>query len=131
MFADATILDASSFEVCTWCHALALHAYLSCRAGSAVADDLIGEVFVRAFASRATYDAALGDIRPWLFEIARHVFHAHWRVLGRPAALVESASADQWPDVDSHLDAFADRGRLAAALDELSNEEREVLLLVT
>ena len=130
VFADAAILDASNFEARTWRHAVALHAYLSRRAGGVVADDLLGEVFVRAFASRATYDAALGDTRPWLFGIARHVLHAHWRAFGRPAAPVESAIADPWPDIDSQLDAFADRGRLAAALDELTDEEREVLLLV-
>ena len=45
----STIGDASAFVELTWRHGVAIHRYLSRRAGGAEADDLLGEVWVQAF----------------------------------------------------------------------------------
>ena len=48
----------------------AIHAYLARRTGRQGADDLFGEVWLRAYAGRAAYDGRLGDPLPWLYGIA-------------------------------------------------------------
>ena len=72
----STIGDASAFVELTWRHGVAIHRYLSRRAGGAEADDLLGEVWVQAFRARATDDHAWPDARPWLYGIARNVLLA-------------------------------------------------------
>src|SRR5580698_1572854 len=60
-------------------HEVAIHGYLTRRAGLRAADDLLGEVWVRAFGARHRYDTSHEDARPWLYGIARNVLRAHWR----------------------------------------------------
>ena len=45
-------------------HEVAVHAYLARRAGRQAADDLLGEVWVRAFGGRAGFDPAHGGHQP-------------------------------------------------------------------
>ena len=60
-------------------HEAAVHGFLARRAGPQVAADLLGEVWLRAFAGRGGYDPAHPDALPWLYGIARNVLRAHWR----------------------------------------------------
>ena len=113
-------------------HEVAVHGYLARRAGRQAADDLLGEVWVRAFGGRAGFDPAHPDARPWLYGIARNVLRAHWRA-GRPAdqaGVVEAV--DPWDDVIDRLDsgAAARTREMVGAVRALPPEEREVLLLV-
>jgi RNA polymerase sigma factor (sigma-70 family) len=123
-------------------HEVAVHAFLARRAGRQAADDLLGEVWVRAFGGRAGFDPAYSDARPWLYGIARNVLRAHWRSaraadptvqlvhqVGRPGVV---EAVDPWDDVIGRLDsAAAVRTReMAGAVRALPPEEREVLLLV-
>jgi len=116
-------------------HEVAVHAFLARRAGRQAADDLLGEVWVRAFGGRAGFDPAHSDARPWLYGIARNVLRAHWRGAGsgRPADRAGAVEAvDPWDDVIDRLDsATAARTReMVGAVRALPPEEREVLLLV-
>ena len=58
-------------------HEVAIHGYLTGRPGLRAADDLLGEVWVRAFGARHRYDTSHEDARPWLYGIARNVLRAH------------------------------------------------------
>jgi RNA polymerase sigma factor (sigma-70 family) len=110
-------------------HEVAVHGFLARRAGRQAADDLLGEVWVRAFAARGGYDPGHEDARPWLYGIARNVLRAHWRArrdAGRPAA----EAVDPWDDVVDRLDSAARVRVLASALRALPAAERDVLLLV-
>jgi len=112
-------------------HELAIHAYLARRAGQQAADDLLAEVWLRAFAARGGYDTSTGDARPWLYGIARNVLHEHWRAsrVGQAAARGET-STDPWDAVNDRLDAAGPARVAAAAVRGLPAAEREVLLLV-
>jgi RNA polymerase sigma factor (sigma-70 family) len=113
-------------------HEVAVHGYLARRAGRQAADDLLGEVWVRAFGGRGGFDPAHADARPWLYGIARNVLRAHWRA-GRAADRAGAVEAvDPWDDVIDRLDsAAAARTReMVGAVRALPPEEREVLLLV-
>src|SRR5579863_3721180 len=112
-------------------HGQAIHAYLARRSGRDAADDLLGEVWLRAYAARRTYDRRWPDARPWLYGIARNVLREHWRSLPAGGDPFGRASEDPWPDVDARLDAAARVADLRRALARLTPGDREVLLLVT
>jgi RNA polymerase sigma factor (sigma-70 family) len=123
--------DGSAFRQLYDRHAAAVHAYLSRRVGRHESDDLLSEVWFRAYRARHGYDGRSANARPWLYGIARNVMLEHWRrrlTAGTvPAAL---GGLDPWPDVDARLDAQIALAHLRETLSRLSEDEREVLLLV-
>jgi RNA polymerase sigma factor (sigma-70 family) len=134
--------NANAFSGLLRRHGPAIHAYLARRGGRDAADDLLGEVWLRAYAARGQYDQRWPDARPWLYGIARNVLREHWRrtagaggaggVAGageEPAYL--AAIEDPWADVDDRLDAAARLADLRRALARLAPGDRDVLLLVT
>ncbi|MGC2484982.1 MAG: RNA polymerase sigma factor [Acidimicrobiales bacterium] len=135
-FEDADIVrrslsgDPHAFRDLFWRHGGSIHAYLARRAGRDVADDLVGDVWLRAFGGRASYNEAYRDARPWLYGIARLVLLEHWRHRARPMPRIPAVVNDPWPEVDERLDVASRRIELVAALGELTEEERETLLLV-
>jgi len=121
--------DPAAFVALFWRHGPAVHAYLSRRAGRQDADDLLSEVWLRAFTGRA--DRRSPEALPWLYGIARNVLSAHWRRQARPRAHAElSDELDPWADADARVDATAQRATIDRVLATLSKDEREVLLLV-
>jgi RNA polymerase sigma factor (sigma-70 family) len=113
-------------------HGQAIHAYLARRTSRDAADDLLGEVMLRAYAARRQYHEQRPDARPWLYGIARNVLREHWRRAGAAQWGDGPAGAeDPWPEVDSRLDAQARLSDLRGALAKLANRDREVLLLVS
>ncbi|MEV6271980.1 sigma-70 family RNA polymerase sigma factor [Kribbella sp. NPDC051936] len=109
-----------------------IHAYLSRRTADGVADDLLGEVWVAAYAGRSSFDPDLGSPRAWLFGVARHVLHGYYRKrrLRVPTLLGFERPVDETDAVDARLDAAALGPALRTALHDLPAAERELLLLV-
>jgi RNA polymerase sigma-70 factor (ECF subfamily) len=116
-----------------WRHGPAVHSYLSRRAGHQHADDLLEEVWVRAFRSRDRYDDRLAALA-WLYGIARNVLLGHFRSQHSMAAADTGrrhpGEPDPWDAVDDRLDARRTVSSLTEALAALSDKDREVLLLV-
>lgn len=77
-------------------HEVAIHGYLSRRAGHQAADDLLGEVWVRAFGARRSYDSGYDDARPWLYGIARNVLRAHWTTNQPIGLTTPEETLDPW-----------------------------------
>ncbi|MFB4302550.1 RNA polymerase sigma factor [Actinomadura sp. NTSP31] len=59
--------DVDAFMEVVRRHEAAVGAYLVRRVGREAAEDLLGEVWVAALGSRASYDRSFPDARPWLF----------------------------------------------------------------
>jgi RNA polymerase sigma factor (sigma-70 family) len=110
-------------------HAAAVFRYLARRAGPPAAEDLLSEVFVAALSASARVQAHdSGSALPWLYGIALNVLRRHFRQ--QPAQGMARDLGMDWDAVDERLDAWAERGRLRAALEGLSESDRELLLLV-
>lgn len=77
MASDAELIAASlagdgeAFVEVIHRHEVAVGAYLVRRAGRELAEDLLGEVWMAAFGSRAAYDQSFPGARPWLFGVAQ------------------------------------------------------------
>jgi RNA polymerase sigma factor (sigma-70 family) len=122
--------DAKAFGELFWRHNGAVHAYLARRAGRDTADDLVAEVWLRAFRDRANFAPRYTDARPWLYGIARNVLNAHWRQMSKAPPLLPVAVSDPWPEFEEHIDVNERRADLMDALEALTDDEREALLLV-
>jgi RNA polymerase sigma-70 factor (ECF subfamily) len=112
-------------------HGADIHAYLSRRTVDGVADDLLGDVWVAAYAGRSRYDPELGSARAWLFGVARHVLHGYYRKQRLRVRLFGiDRPADETAAIDARLDAAALAPQLRQGLRDLPPVERELLLLV-
>jgi len=111
-------------------HARAVFRYLARRAGPPTAEDLVSEVFIAALSASSRVVAHdSGSALPWLYGIALNVLRKHFQKT-RPEHAVASDSGVDWDAVGDRLDAWAERGRLRAALSGLSDSDRELLLLM-
>jgi RNA polymerase sigma factor (sigma-70 family) len=113
----------------------AIHGYVARRLGRGLADDVASETFLIAFDRRRRYDVEQPDARPWLYGIASNLVARHRRAEVRRYRALSRAAVERTDDGDAErvagrLDAEALRGRLAAALLEIEDRDREVLLLV-
>lgn len=116
-------------------HFPGIYGYIDSRLGSDEADDLTAETFIDAFRRRASFDAARGAVRPWLFGIATRLVAQHRRAEARRYRALARTPAE--PDPGGHDDrvaarvtAQAHREQLMLALAGLSDDDRDVLLLI-
>jgi RNA polymerase sigma-70 factor (ECF subfamily) len=124
--------DEDAFVEVVRRHEVAVGAYLARRVGRDRAEDLLGEVWVAAFTSRANYDRSFPDAGPWLFGVAHNTLRRHWR--SHPAEELRAdlgadltSGWDPWAAVDDRVDA---ESVLRGALALLRPQQREILTLV-
>lgn len=112
-----------------------IYRYLAGRLGPDTADDLAAETFLSAFRRRNSFDPDRGAVRPWLYGFATNLVARHRRAesrryaaLARMGAEVVAGSDEE--QIAERLNAWQARQRLAEALRELSDGDRDVLLLI-
>jgi RNA polymerase sigma-70 factor (ECF subfamily) len=116
-------------------HFATIHRYLERRIGRDGADELAGEVFRIAFEQRGRFRPVHESALPWLYGLATNLMLKRWRGERREARAVERLGAasrnGDGPDVhDDRIAATTARARLLAALAELPQGDRDVLVLV-
>jgi len=118
-------------------HARDLHRYLSRRSDSATADDLVAETFLAAWQQRRQYRPERGSARAWLYGIATNLLRRHartearaWRAMARDGGRRGAVADGPETLATRRVDAGVAAARLAGALGDLRDEERDVLLLV-
>lgn len=119
-------------------YARPLHRYLSRRVGAENAHDLVSETFLVALNQRHNYDPRRGAVRSWLYGIATNLLRRQVRqevrslqATARSLAQGSGPEASHETRVADRLDAAAMATRLAGALAELSDGDRDVLLLTS
>jgi RNA polymerase sigma factor (sigma-70 family) len=137
---DAAIIERSLAEPDQFAalfdrHAPRIHRYITRRVGREVADDLVADTFLAAFAKRQSYRPAYPDAGPWLYGIATNLIGQHRREEVRQFRLRQAAPRE--PDMPSHADqvtadvtAGSVRGLLTTALAELPDGDRDVVILI-
>lgn len=119
-------------------YARPLHRYLVRRIGPDTAHDLVSETFVVALNQRHGYDPRRGAVRSWLYGIATNLLRRHVRQEVR-ALRATARLVGQKPEhggehdsrVAERVDAAQLAAQLAAALAQLSEGDRDVLLLTS
>jgi len=137
---DSVIVERSwrepeQFAVLFDRHAPRIHRYVARRIGRQVADDVVAETFLAAFAKRRQYRTGYRDAGPWLYGIATNLIGQHRRDEARQFRTRRAALADldvpgPADRVSADLTARSVRGLLAAALAELAAADRDVVILI-
>jgi RNA polymerase sigma factor (sigma-70 family) len=127
--------DPEQFAVLFDRHAPRIHRYVARRAGREVADDLVAETFLAAFAKRRRYDLGYADAGPWLYGIATNLVGQHRReeirqFRIRQAAIPDLAVPGHAERVAGDVTAGAMHDLLATALAGLPAGDRDVLVLI-
>jgi RNA polymerase sigma-70 factor, ECF subfamily len=94
-----------------------------------VAEEVVQDVFARAWRHADRYDERKGSARTWLYAIARHrIVDARRRAAARPVFAPDAAPARS-KDVEQELERALLQWQVAAALARLSPDHREVIRL--
>jgi RNA polymerase sigma-70 factor (ECF subfamily) len=103
------------------------------RAGTEVAEGLVGDLFRIAFERRRTFDASRASALPWLYGIGSNLLLKHRRGEARrlraSARMAADHEAADRPAKAGPLDARLLFPRVADAIEALPDGEREALLL--
>jgi RNA polymerase sigma-70 factor, ECF subfamily len=136
---DASVLDAlarraaegdkAAFEQIYLGLVDELYAYVrsQCRE-AATAEDIVSNVFLRAWRSAKTYRAGSEQFRHWIFTIARNEMRDYWRADQRTLPLLGLDFPDERWSEDLADPAFA-RAAALRALAVLTEEQRHVVVL--
>jgi len=96
--------------------------------GVEVADDLVQDCLERAWAKRDKWDSRR-DMRPWLFSIMHSVYANNARRYKRTPSMISYSELDDAAAApDEHVELTMTD--LQRALDQVSDEHREILLLI-
>jgi RNA polymerase sigma-70 factor, ECF subfamily len=97
----------------------------------AVAEDLASEVFIRLVTACRGRNAPHHRLRGWLFKVARNLVHDHYGKARKitTEALEEWMPDDDQPELEVQFIRSLDIQRARQALQQLSGEQQEVLLL--
>ncbi len=93
------------------------------------AEEVVQEVFTRAWRNADRYDPARGSVRTWLYQIARHaIIDMRRRASARPALAAGEAFSEAGTAADSIEQAMLG-WQVAAALERLTPEHRQMIRL--
>lgn len=127
--------DSERFATLFDRHHRPIHRYVARRLGTQAADDIVGETFLIAFRRRESYDLTRSQALPWLYSIATSLVARHRRDEERYLRALRRTGVDPLPEpladqITRRVAAQGQERRLAGALADLSQGDRDVLLLV-
>lgn len=105
-----------------------IYRYIFFRVTDAeLAEDLTSQVFLKAWENLRRYKPG-GPFVAWLYTIARNTVIDHYRTRKQSVPLDQTVIKDD-PELDEKVDLKHDIGILQEAMQELTEEQREVLTL--
>ena len=94
------------------------------------AEEVVQEVFTRAWRHAGSYDPARGSVRTWLYQIARHaIIDARRRSAVRPALALHEPAGDDPAATAPTIEQAMLGWQVAAALERLTPEHRQMIRL--
>lgn len=93
------------------------------------AEDLTGQVFLRAFEKLATYDAGRGNFSAWLYGIARNALADHFRARRDLVDVDDVWDLKGDDDVEADAESRLAYEKLRPRLDALPKAQREIVPL--
>mgnify|MGYP005857245977 CR=1 FL=1 len=96
--------------------------------GSQTAEDIVAEVFLKAWRSAGTYKAGSYRFRAWIFAIARNETRDYWRSLSRATSPLTDDMPEQ-PQEQADPERPDARNLTERALAVLTESQREVVVL--
>jgi len=127
--------DPDRFTVLFDRHAAALHRYAARRIGPDLADDLVSQTYLTAFANRHRYDPKRPNALPWLYGICTNLLRRHRRTEARAYKALAKTGVDPLRAADTtdrsleRVEAAGMSRKLADAMASLKANQRDVLLL--
>ena len=91
------------------------------------AEDVVSDVFLRAWRSAAKYRTGSNTYRQWIFTIARNRVRSHWAALAPVSELTAGLAAEA--EDEQRTDPAELRRIIAAALCQLNPEQRDVVVM--
>jgi RNA polymerase sigma factor (sigma-70 family) len=130
---EASLCDPEAFAQLFDRYWARIFVFCVSRAGNA-GEDIAAETFKVAFDRRDRFDDSYGDARPWLFGIATNLLRHHFRS-GQRAKRAGTRILALHPQhvamgAGEEFDARTLTSELSAALANLTEEERDTLLLL-
>lgn len=124
--------DLGDFRTLHATHSGPLYAFaLQATGDRGVAEEIVQDTFVRAWRASDRFDPAKGDVRGWLFTIARNLAADHYRRRSsRPALPLVSGQPDEPSDSTSDIDRAVEAWHVAQALSQLTAAHREAIVEV-
>jgi RNA polymerase sigma-70 factor (ECF subfamily) len=108
---------------------IARYAY-ACIRDKKEAEDIAGEVFLKALESLGTYQERGVPMQAWLFKIARNLVVDRIRKLDRLKAVpIDTVEVMDETDLETNTEMTIELERVAVAIQGLTEEQREVLRL--
>lgn len=108
-----------------------VYQYLVNRMGSIEdAEDMAQTVFIKIYSKLDTFDAGKSSLSTWIFNITRNSLIDHQRSMTlRIHEEIPETAADDSPDMLDNLIMEQEMERLADALERLTEEERDLIIL--
>ncbi len=112
-------------------HVDSIYRYLLRRTlSTSVAEDLTSTVFLKALEGIRSFDPTKGELRTWLYRIARNTLIDHYRSFARKTIDIESVWDMPSDEVASlHAEQSIDAASLHKALATLRPEQKEIVML--
>ncbi len=122
--------DTAAFEQIYNLLADELYGYIcgQCH-NETVAEDILANVFLKAWRSARRYHAGSDRFRRWIFTIARNEVRDHWRTSQRTLPFLDIDITDESEPFGSGRDPEEARREVARAMSILTEEQRQVVVL--
>ena len=122
--------DTAAFEQIYNLLADELYSYVcaQCR-DETVAEDILANVFLKAWRSAHRYRAGSDRFRRWIFAIARNEVRDHWRSSQRTFPIFDIDISDDTEPSGSGRDPEEARREVTRAMSILTEEQRQVVVL--